>query len=79
VPLARGATTISARYDDLPKFILGFGGGSLSILDREGNLLQEIRWVFCLPRVLRRIDDLAGIPPVVAPPRLIERCTLAAK
>ena len=41
-------------------------GGSLRILDREGNLLREIRWVFFLPRVRQRIDEIVEVAPVAA-------------
>jgi hypothetical protein len=46
--LPRGGLTIDAQYNDMLKFILGFGGGSLRILDRDGDVLREIRWVFFL-------------------------------
>jgi hypothetical protein len=64
--LPRGGLTIDAQYNDMFKFIFGFGGGSLRILDREGNLLREIRWVFFLPRVRQRIDEIVEVAPVAA-------------
>ena len=57
---------IDAQYNDMFKFIFGFGGGNLRILDREGNLLREIRWVFFLPRVRQRIDEIVEVTPVAA-------------
>jgi hypothetical protein len=45
---------------------LGFGGGSLRILDRQGNILREIRWVFFLPRVRQRIDEVVEVAPIAA-------------
>jgi hypothetical protein len=64
--LPRGGLTINAQYNDMFKFIFGFGGGSLRILDRNGNLLREIRWVFFLPRVRQRIDEIVEVAPVAA-------------
>ena len=64
--LPRGGLTIDAQYNDMFKFIFGFGGGSLRVLDREGNLLREIRWVFFLPRVRQRIDEIVEVAPVAA-------------
>lgn len=64
--LPRGGLTIDAQYNDMLKFILGFGGGSLRVLDREGNILREIRWVFFLPRVRQRIDEIVEVAPVAA-------------
>ena len=64
--LPRGGLTIDAQYNDMFKFIFGFGGGSLRILDREGNVLREIRWVFFLPRVRQRIDEIVEVAPVAA-------------
>jgi hypothetical protein len=64
--LPRGGLTIDAQYNDMFKFLLGFGGGSVRILDREGNLLREIRWVFFLPRVRQCIDEIVEVAPVAA-------------
>ena len=64
--LPRGGLTIDAQYNDMFKFIFGFGGGSLRILDREVNLLRESRWVFFLPRVRQRIDEIVEVAPVAA-------------
>jgi hypothetical protein len=48
------------------KFLFGFGGGSLRILDRGGNVLREIRWVFFLPRVRQHIDEVIEVAPIAA-------------
>ena len=64
--LPRGGLTIDAQYNDMFKFLFGFGGGSLRILDREGNVLREIRWVFFLPRVRQRIDEIVEVAPIAA-------------
>lgn len=61
-----GGLTIDAQYNDMLKFIFGFGGGSLRVLDREGNVLREIRRVFFLPRVRQRIDEIVEVAPVAA-------------
>ena len=62
----RGGLTIDAQYNDMFKFLLGFGGGSLRILDRGGNVLREIRWVFFLPRVRQHIDEIVEVAPIAA-------------
>jgi hypothetical protein len=33
---------------------------------KEGNVLREIRWVFFLPRVRQRIDEIVEVAPVAA-------------
>ena len=50
----------------MDRFISGFGRGSLRILDREGNLLREIRRVFFLPGVRQHIDEIVEVAPVAA-------------
>ena len=62
--LSRGGLTIDAQYNDMFKFIFGFGGGSLRILDRDGNLLREIRWVCFFPWVRQRIDEIVEVAPI---------------
>lgn len=64
--LPRGGLTIDAQYNDMFKFVLGFGGGTLRILDRDGGVVREIRWVLFLPWVRQRIDDIVEVAPVAA-------------
>jgi hypothetical protein len=64
--LPRGGLTIDAQYNDMFKFLFGFGGGSLRILDRGGNVLREIRWVFFLPWVRQHIDEIIEVAPIAA-------------
>jgi hypothetical protein len=33
---------------------------------KEGNVLRGIRWVFFLPRVRQRIDEIVEVAPVAA-------------
>ena len=42
------------------------GEGACGFLDREGNLLRELRWVFFLPGVRQRIDEIVEVAPVAA-------------